>query len=504
MHSLIVLVPVCLAVASGGYVEHYQGATSFSSIDLPSVPFQASKLTLSNPSTVAVIKDATDHAPFSKIVTYEPKPAISAVYAAPIAKTLTYGSAPVQYASSHHYDVPAPAPECTLKEHKLIVPVQTAVPVYGAPVTASHSLWGQSGSSGQSSHGQLATQTISHSYKPISSELTQSPAYASSFPIGGSLTHHYSAPASSVIYSPPKVSFSAGSQHAFTSGHQSTNFGVSKGYGGSPTPIVHTLVDVAPSTLVHKPATSSFGISAQNPALHLVSQPSYTPAKISSSSSYQTTAGGWKESNSGYATSHQYQSSSVPIKTSLSYVAPAIKAPSMIGTTTFSGNSGWKGSNVGQTHYSSASESSKSQSQSFATSNSYYTPTAAITQQYLPPKTTVSVPAAIESFGASSTSHASSVNVGKDTPSREYLPAREYLPPVQENKGATTATSTAHVGVTPLKITSSKVPQQARFHVSSQGAQYGIVSPLHVSVHKTPILAPTLLHDCAQDHQRLH
>ncbi|XP_053660655.1 mucin-4-like [Anopheles marshallii] len=453
MHCLITVFAVSVALASAGYVEHYQGATSFSSFDLKSSPIAGNGLVHTNGAPYAV-KGSTDHA----AVGYETKPVISTVYAAPITKTLTYSSAP-----SHHYVAPVQVRECA---HKLVTPVQTSV-TYGVPTTASQTGWSHSGSSGsgyQQSHTTLAQKA------PVGS-------YGTSSTVGHTVSHHYSTPASSsIIYTPPKIA------QTITTGAYGGSFGGYKGHS-QPAPIIETLVDVAPPKLIHAQPSPSYGVPATDSNFHPISQ--ITPvtslhgiAPIKTTSNYVATG--------SHATSHQYKAATIPVKSTPAYfIAPGLAT---------SGSASW-------------SEASKNHGHSFTTTHS-----STNAQQYLPPKATVIAPIAVTSFAHSSSKDTPPSPSREYLPAREYLPPPQGI---KGTAAYVTTGSVGSVSYeVPQKLTVSKViPQQQTYHSTSssattnhvsRGAQYGtaaILSPLHVhTIHKTPVLAYTPKHHCTEDH----
>uniref|UniRef100_A0A182IL94 Uncharacterized protein n=2 Tax=Anopheles atroparvus TaxID=41427 RepID=A0A182IL94_ANOAO len=208
----------CLTLASAGYIEHYQGATSFSSFDLKSAGAEGSNLYVSKPTLTygaGAIKGSTDHATHSKVVSYETKPVISTVYTAPITQKVTYTGAPIQYASNHHYVAHVGhGSECALKGQKLVVPAHTPVSLVG-PSSSGYPAYSLA-----SSTGQQQTAALSQSYPSIQTQYTKplysvqvAPANPGSSAIGHSISHHYTAPVKSTgsygTYLPSKATGSA-------------------------------------------------------------------------------------------------------------------------------------------------------------------------------------------------------------------------------------------------------------------------------------------------------
>ncbi|XP_035794224.1 mucin-5AC-like [Anopheles albimanus] len=175
-YSYIGVFTACLALASAGYIEHYQGATSYSSIDHVSGPLPAVQLVAHKP--------AITYAPAATVIKTQstvtkPAPITAVHYTAPLTKTVTYTSAPVpQYASAQHYYLaPGHTSDCSLKEHKLVAPA------YVAPTVQ---LSGQSASVATSQQHQGASQTLLHSYPAQQTYIA---------PVQPSIVH----------YTPPKI-----------------------------------------------------------------------------------------------------------------------------------------------------------------------------------------------------------------------------------------------------------------------------------------------------------
>ncbi|XP_035789729.1 uncharacterized protein LOC118465517 [Anopheles albimanus] len=454
MNGGIGVFTACLALASAGYIEHYQGATSYSSIDHVSGPLPAVQLVAHKP--------AITYAPAATVIKTQstvtkPAPITAVHYTAPLTKTVTYTSAPVpQYASAQHYYLaPGHTSDCSLKEHKLVAPA------YVAPTVQ---LSGQSASVATSQQHQGASQTLLHSYPAQQTYIA---------PVQPSIVH-YTPPKSTVVSHGTLVSTQK--NDAYTNEHQ--------GYAHA-TPIVTSVVNLAPAKVVAKP------VSYVVPPVTI--HKSHTPFKVTQTLAQNLQTGAsWSGANTGYATAHRYNVATVPAVTATQV--------QYLHTPVYGTHSTAQNPLTSVLLQNGAAVATSGHSNSYTAPAAPAAPAIQIVQQ--PPKTVTSIVAPVGQLAATSSvasqgATLSLINQPLVSPSRVYLPPREYLPAEQDQKKPLTVTGSQQQQQQQQQAssTSSSHSTSSTVHHTNQGGQYtsssssaAILSPLHITIDKRPYL----------------